>query len=71
MDGVSHKPHYVRDTVWSEDAHQAYAGSGPQGMATLRNLAAGLLRLNGVTEIKRTIEWIGRDRTRELPLPAT
>lgn len=40
-------------------------------MATLRNVAIGLLRLNGITEIKRTIEWVGRDRTRALPLLAT
>lgn len=69
--GIENKSHYVRDTAWNEDAHQAYTGSGPQGMATLRNLAIGLLRLNGVTEIKRTIEWIGRDRSRALPLLAT
>jgi hypothetical protein len=30
-------------------------------MATLRNLAAGLLRMNGFTAIKEATEWIGRD----------
>jgi predicted transposase YbfD/YdcC len=69
--GIENKSHYIRDTAWNEDAHQAYIGSGPQGMATLRNLAIGLLRLNGVTEIKRTIQWIGWDRTRALPLLVT
>ena len=69
--GIENKSHYVRDTTWREDAQQAYTGSGPQVMATLRNMAAGLLRLNGFTKIKETTEWIGRDRNRALPLLAT
>jgi len=69
--GIENKSHYVRDTTWREDAQQAYTGSGPQVMATLRNLAAGLLRLNGFTKIKETTEWIARDRNRALPLLAT
>lgn len=40
-------------------------------MATLRNAAAGLLRLNGFNAIKETTEWICRDRNRALPLRAT
>ena len=66
--GIENKSHYVRDTTWSEDAHQAYIGNGPRVMATLRNLAAGILRLNGVNDIKRATEWITRDRRRALPL---
>jgi predicted transposase YbfD/YdcC len=66
--GIENKSHYVRDTTWSEDAHQAYAGNGPRVMSTLRNLAAGILRLNGVGDIKRTTERIARDRHRALPL---
>ena len=62
--GIENKSHYVRDTTWSEDAHQAYTGNGPRVMATLRNLAAGILRLNGVGDIKRTTERIARDRYR-------
>jgi len=69
--GIENMSHYVRDVTWREDAHQAYTGSGPQVMATLRNMAAGLLRLNGFTAIKETTEWICRDRTRALPLLAT
>ena len=66
--GIENKSHYVRDTTWSEDAHQAYIGNGPRVMATLRNLAAGILRLNGVNDIKRATEEIARDRHRALPL---
>jgi predicted transposase YbfD/YdcC len=69
--GIENKSHYVRDTTWREDAQQVYTGSGPQVMATLRNMAAGLLRLNDFTKIKETTEWIGRDRKRALPLLAT
>lgn len=69
--GIENKNHYPRDTVWREDAQQVYTGSGPQVMATLRNLALGLLRLNGINTIKETTERIARDRTRALPLLAT
>jgi hypothetical protein len=69
--GIENKSHYVRDTVWHEDANQTYTGSGPQVMATLRNTAASLLRLNGHNEITRSTEWIAADRNRALPLLAT
>jgi predicted transposase YbfD/YdcC len=69
--GIENKSHHVRDTTWHEDVHQTYTGSGPQVMATLRNTAASLFRLNGFTKIKKTTEWIARDRNRALPLLAT
>ena len=69
--GIENKSHYVRDTTWHEDAHQAYSGSGPQTMATLRNIAAGLIRLNGTDAIKRTTEWLGRNPIRALAIIAT
>ena len=65
--GIENKNHYIRDTVWREDAHQAYRGSGPHTLAILRNLAIGLLRLHGVHRIKETTEYISRDRNRALP----
>jgi len=58
--------HWVRDTAWDEDANTGYAGNGPQAMATLRNLAVGLLYLNGVREVTRTLQAIARDRNRLL-----
>jgi hypothetical protein len=39
-------------------------------MATFGNLALGLLRLAGITEIKRTLERIAANRTRILPILA-
>jgi hypothetical protein len=58
--------HWLRDTAYAEDASTGYAGNGPQVMATLRNLAISLLYLAGVTEITRTLQAVGRDRTRIL-----
>ncbi len=69
--GIENKSHWVRDTTWREDHHQAWVGNGPHTMATLRNLALGLFRLNGLHKIKETTEAIRRDRTRALPLLAT
>ena len=39
--GIENKVHYPRDTTWREDAQRAYAGNGPQTMASLRNFAVG------------------------------
>jgi predicted transposase YbfD/YdcC len=58
--------HWLRDTAWAEDANTGYAGNGPQIMATFRNIAVSLLYHAGVTEITRTLQAIGRDRTRML-----
>jgi predicted transposase YbfD/YdcC len=69
--GIENKSHYVRDMIWREDAHQAYVGSGPRAMATLRNMAVGLLRLRGFKKIEKATEWISRNRHRAQPLLAT
>ena len=66
--GIENKSHYPRDVTWREDAQQTYTGSGPQVLATLRNLALGLFRLNGINKIKEATERITRDRNRALPL---
>jgi uncharacterized protein with PhoU and TrkA domain len=58
--------HRLRGTAWAEDANTGYAGNGPQVMATIRNIAVSLLYHAGVTEITRTLQAIGRDRTRML-----
>lgn len=58
--------HWLRDTTYAEDANTGYAGNGPQVMATFRNIAVSLLHIAGVTEITRTLQAIGRDRTRLL-----
>jgi predicted transposase YbfD/YdcC len=60
--------HWLRDVTWAEDANTGYAGNGPQVMATLRNTAISLLRLAGITKITRTVQDIGRNPARALPL---
>jgi predicted transposase YbfD/YdcC len=64
--GIENKSHYIRDTVYREDNSQAWAAQGPHALASLRNLALGLLRLQNANAIKETTEWICRDRTRAL-----
>lgn len=69
--GIENKSHYVRDTVWKEDAQHINNGTAPHVKATLTNIANSLLRLNGHTDIKRTTEWISRNPLRALPLLVT
>lgn len=66
--GIENKSHWVRDTVYREDHQHAYAGTGAQVMATLRNLVLGLLRLAGITQITRTLQRNAADRTRIIPI---
>ncbi|MFE0730875.1 ISAs1 family transposase [Streptomyces antibioticus] len=43
--------HHVRDVTFAEDASRVRAGTAPRAMATLRNLAIGLIRQAGWTNI--------------------
>lgn len=67
---VENKSHWVRDVVYREDHQYAYAGTGAQVMAIVRNLALGLLRLAGITEITRTVQRIAADRRLIFPIIA-
>jgi predicted transposase YbfD/YdcC len=69
--GIENKSHYVRDTLYREDHSQAWAGNGPQAMASLRNLALGLFRMKNVKAIKETAEWVCRDQARALQFMTT
>lgn len=69
--GIENKNHYVRDTTYREDHCQAWSGEGPRALASLRNLAIGLIRLKGVTAIKETTEWVAGDRMRALKFMTT
>lgn len=48
---IENRVHYVRDTVFAEDASKIRTGHGPENMATLRNLAVNTLRTAGHTSI--------------------
>jgi predicted transposase YbfD/YdcC len=43
--------HHVRDVTYGEDASRVRTGTAPRAMATLRNLAIGLMRQAGWTSI--------------------
>ena len=58
--------HHVRDVSYGEDASQIRAGSGPQAMATLRNLAISILKTAGYTSIAAAGRHHARDATRTL-----
>lgn len=58
--------HWVRDVTLGEDASRIRTAAGPQVMATLRNLAIGLLRLSGHTTIAPGLRRIGRNPARAL-----
>lgn len=48
---IENKSHWVRDVTYDEDRSQVRCGSIPQVMATMRNLAIGLMRLAGESKI--------------------
>jgi len=67
--GIENKIHWVRDWAYDEDRHQLRApGTLAQTLATLRNLAISILRLQGATNITATLRWIARDPTRAVTL---
>lgn len=59
---IENKSHYIRDTVYREDHNQSWAGNGPQALASLHNLAMGLLRMKNVKSFMETTEQIHMDR---------
>jgi predicted transposase YbfD/YdcC len=60
--------HHIRDTTFAEDASQVRTGTAPRAMASLRNLAIGILRRHGHRNIAAALRRNARDATRVLPL---
>ncbi len=58
---IENKVHWVRDVTFREDASRVRTGPKPRIMATLRNLAIGLIRQAGYTKIAATIRRIRYD----------
>lgn len=50
--GIENGLHYVRDVTYGEDGSRVRTGSGPRVMASLRNIAIGIHRLNGETNMR-------------------
>lgn len=58
---IENRVHYVRDTTFDEDASQIRTGTGPRVMATLRNVAIGLIRTrHGGANIAAATRSLGR-----------
>ena len=68
---IEDRLHWVRDVTFGEDLSQVRIGSGPQVMATLRNLAITLHRLAGATNIAKALRHHARDVKRPLTLLLT
>lgn len=61
--------HYVRDTTWDEDRSQVRTGQAPRVMATLRNVAIGVIRTRQAgANIAATTRSLSRHITRLLDL---
>ena len=66
--GIENKVHWVRDVTFDEDRSQIRTGNGPQTMATLRNLAVSLLRLNGHKNLAQATRYYNAHRDQALNL---
>jgi hypothetical protein len=65
---VENKAHWVRDVTYAEDASQVRTGNASRVMATFRNLAISLLRLDGATNIAAALRHNARKNRRVLKL---
>ena len=48
--------HWVRDEIFREDSSRIRKGSGPEVMATLRNLSIGIMRYAGAQNINEGVQ---------------
>jgi len=58
--------HWVRDVTFAEDSSQIRTGAGPHVMATLRNLAIGVLSRAGPVNLAAALRHHARDPARPL-----
>lgn len=58
---IENKVHWVRDVTFREDSSRVRTGPRPRIMATLHNIALGLIRQAGYTKIAATIRKIKHD----------
>jgi predicted transposase YbfD/YdcC len=68
---IEDRLHWVRDVTYNEDHSQTRTGSGPQVMATLRNTAISMLRLNGHDNIAKALRHNARNPHRPVKLLLT
>lgn len=66
---IENRVHYVRDMTYDEDRSQVRTGQTPRAMATLRNIAIGLIRTShGDASIATVTRSLGRRVTALLEL---
>jgi predicted transposase YbfD/YdcC len=63
---IENRLHWVRDVTYDEDRSQIRTKEGPRVMATLRNVAISLLRLNNVKNIASALRYCSRRPERAL-----
>ncbi|MBM4153011.1 MAG: ISAs1 family transposase [Kiritimatiellaceae bacterium] len=63
---IENRLHWVRDVTFDEDRSQIRTGQGPRTMATLRNLAISLFRLQKVNNIAQALRSCSRNPERSL-----
>ena len=68
---IENKLHWVRDVTYQEDKSLVRTGNAPRVMATMRNTAISLLRLDGHDNIAWANRHHARDPARTLALLAT
>lgn len=66
--GIENSVHWVRDVTFDEDRHTAHTGSGAQILATLRNTAINLHRLDGADNIAEACRATALTADRRLDL---
>jgi len=65
---IENRVHWVRDVTFDEDRSQVRKGTGPQVMASLRNLSISLLRMAGAENIASATRHLGRRSDKTLRL---
>jgi predicted transposase YbfD/YdcC len=63
---IENSEHYVRDETFGEDKSQIAKGSGPQVMASFRNLILKLIRRLGLTNIASALRDFAWATTRQV-----
>lgn len=65
---IENKLHWIRDVTFDEDRSRVRKKSGPQVMASLRNLTISLLRMAGARNIARALRTCSWNGTKPLRL---
>lgn len=66
--GIENSSHHIRDVTFAEDASTVHTGTPPRAMAAFRNLATGILKILGATNIAKTTRVISAEAARALPI---